>query len=73
MLTRRQYKTFFENPSFPDEDEFIDDMQSQNPKNASRIDKSLKKPRKLNKIARKVTDIERLISFSENEEEKTSI
>ena len=73
MLTRRQYKTFFENPSFPGEDEFIDEKQTQNAKNASRIDKSLKKPRKLNKIARKVSDIERLISFSDNEEEKTSI
>lgn len=59
-------------PSFLQEDEFIDDKH-QNPKNASRIDKTLRKYKRTNQLAKKVSDLERLVSFSDDEEEKTPL
>ena len=70
MLTRRQYKTALDpSPTHPD-CEFTNDY----PKNASRIDKSLRKFKRTNLLAKRVNDLERLMSFSdEEEEEKTPL
>lgn len=70
MLTRRQYKTTLDPGLTHPDCEFTDD----HPKNASRIDKSLKKYKRTNLLAKRVNDLERLMSFSdEEEEEKTPL
>ncbi len=70
MLTRRQYKTVLDPGPTHTDCEFTDD----HPKNASRIDKSLRKYKRTNLLAKRVNDLERLMSFSdEEEEEKTPL
>jgi len=70
MLTRRQFKTALDPSSTHHECEFTDD----HPKNASRIDKSLRKYKRTNLLAKRVNDLERLMSFSDDdEEEKTPL
>ena len=69
MLTRRQYKTTFDPLLTHREDEFTDG----HPKNASRIDKSLRKYKRTNLLAKKANDLERLMTFSDDEEEKTPL
>ncbi len=70
MLTRRQYKTTLDPGPTHHECEFTES----HPKNASRINKSLRKYKRTSLLAKRVNDLERLMSFSdEEEEEKTPL